>query len=158
MPRVLPPDALAAMMAPETDQAFITLLRIGLESSPDLLFTDYSEDITSNLEIYSALPFSFIAPANNEGELAEAKLTLDNVDRQLIDDIRAQTVPLKITVTVVSSSALDDPVAVFKDMVLRNVNYDALSITGSLVLENLYAENFSQLMTGRDYPALFFAQ
>jgi len=47
---------------------------------------------------------------------------------------------------------------VFRDMVLRNVSYDATTITGSLVLENLYAENFSQLMTGRYYPALFFAQ
>ena len=158
MPRVLPPEALAAMMAPETSEAFITLLRIGLASSPDLLFADYPENVTSNAEVYTSMPFTFIAPANKEGELAEAKLTLGNVDRQVIDNLRLQSVPLEITITVVTDSDNDTPVAVFRDMVLRNVSYDATTITGSLVLENLYAENFSQLMTGRYYPALFFAQ
>jgi hypothetical protein len=162
MPRDLPPAALAAMMAQETADAFLTLLTITLDNPPDLHFTDNSVDITSTVAdgstpvVYTAIPFTFIAPANKEGELAQARLTIDNVGRELVDDIRQQVTPLKVSITVVSSADLNTQVALFSDMTLRNVNYNSLSISGVLVLENLYAENFSQLLTGRYYPALFF--
>jgi hypothetical protein len=162
MPRQLPPGALAAMMAPETSFAFIYLLTITTSAPLDLRFTNNSVDVSSSVsgspEVYTRLPFDIVLASHEEGKLSEARLTLDNVSRTLIDDIRSQAEALKVRIDIVSTEDVDTLVASFQDTVLRNVSYDALSITGSLVTENLKAENFSQLMTGRYYPALFISR
>lgn len=155
MPRTIPQDALAAILAPETNEAFVHLISV---TPPGIYFTDNSVDITSRAQVFTQLPFSFVAPYNKEGMLSEAQLVIDNVDRQLIDDIRAESSPLSVDVEIVAVSAPDDVVASYKGATLRNVTYNQLSISGTLVLEDLQAENFSQLMTGRYYPALFFAR
>ena len=160
MPRTIPPDALAAILAPETSEAFVHIISI---TPPGVFFTDNSVAVTQfaglpEEQIYNPMPFNFVAPYNQEGQLTEARLVIDNVSRQLIDDIRNLSAPLNIDVSVIAVSAPDDVVASYPNAQLRNVSYDQLSISGSLVLENLQAENFSQLMTGKDYPALFFAR
>ena len=162
MPRALPAGALAAMMAPETSEAFITLLSITMADNTVQRFTDNSVNITSSIsgssEVYSQLPFTVVLAANEEGKVSDARLTLDNVDRRLIDEIRSQEAPLLAQIDIVSSRDLNERVASFQDTVLRNVSYNSLTITASLATENLMAENFSQLITGRYYPAVFAAR
>jgi len=161
MPRNLPPAALAAMMAPETTLATLYLLTITTTISGVLYYTNNATDITSTLggaipaTVFLHLPFDIILAPNEEGKVTGAQLSIDNVERRLIDDIRREPNALPVRVDIVSTLDVDEVIASFPDTVMRNVAYNELTISGELVTENLMIENFSKLMTGKDYPALF---
>ena len=105
---------------------------------------------------YNSFPFDITLPKNIEGQISTAQLSIDNVSRQFIDEIRSQVKPLQVNIKVVLSLNPNDIMAEFTDFVLRQVTYDASAISGQLTLEDFMAEMVGVLMTGRNFPGLFF--
>ena len=106
--------------------------------------------------VYEAFPFDVLIPKNVDGEVSTAKLVLDNVDRRLINQIRSQTEPLRVSYDIVLASNPVDILASFTDFKLRQVSYDAISISGSLTMEDFLNEPVGSIMSGQNFPGLFF--
>ena len=162
MARSLPGSVRNLIYAQETGDGLLTLLDIWDNTGFVQKFTNNSENIVYNEgdpdeSTYLACPFEVRWPNMVEGKLTEAQLTIQNVDRRIIDEIRIQPEALKVVVTLVR---LKDPTTVAMKtptMYWRQLTYDAVSISGELSLENILAEPYPKdLMTATLFPGLFF--
>jgi hypothetical protein len=107
-------------------------------------------------ETYLPFPFDITLPKNVDGQVSTATLSLSNINREFIDDIRSLTTPLRVNIKVVLGSNPDEIMAEFTDFVLRQVSYNTASISGTLTLEDFLNEPVGILMTGATFPGLFY--
>lgn len=152
----------------ETDVAIIILLTL---SSPELTekiricnvpvekFSDMGENVygcTSNGERYLFLPFEIDLPQDDKTGAVTAKLTIDNVNRQIVQYARATKKALNITIQCVLSNDLDYVELEYKDFKLTNVTYDGFQVSGSLSIDYLGLEPFPcGRFTPSEFPGLF---
>lgn len=156
MPRSIPASAIAAGNAQQTSEVYIVLLTID-HASGTIYLTSDSVDTISNGNTFLPLPFDLNLPSMQDGQISEAELTIDNVDRQLIAEIRTQNVPLEVSLDVVLFSDPDTALVSFTEFSLRNISYDEISISGRLTMEDYLVEPFPKdRMTAQFFPGLFF--
>lgn len=105
------------------------------------------ENITSDGEEYTAFPFEIVLPSSQDDAPPQAKLRIDNVSREIGEAIRTISGAPSVTIRVIRRETPDVIEAEFEGMVLRKVNYDALSVEGTLDFEDL---------TREPYPAFSF--
>ena len=156
MPRTLPPASLNAVLAQETAEAFLVLLTVTDENDLATRLTSDSVITPHAGEDCQPFPFDITLPKNVDGQVSTATLSLSNVNRQFIDEIREQTTPLKVNIKVVLGSNPEEIMAEFTDFVLRQVTYNTTAISGTLTLEDFLNEPVGVLMTGAKFPGLFY--
>jgi len=133
----------SSMLSQETSDGLITLLTIKHDSLPEpYRFCDNSEDIDSREETFLAFPFNLSLPDEKNDEIPQARLSIDNVDRLLVESIRSIQSEVEIVIEIV---LLSDPdtveVGPFR-FGLRNVRYNSTTIEGTLQYENLLDRKF----------------
>ena len=156
MSRTLSTAALQAINAQQTGEVFHVLLTIENSAGPPLRMTDNTEDVVSRGNTFVAYPFALELPSDEAGNISEARLSIDNVSRILVDELRNLSDPLVLTIEVVAASTPDTVEYEAIDYRLNNVKYDALSITGTLTQENFLTEAYPKdIMSGASFPGLF---
>lgn len=152
----------------QTDVAVIVLLTI---SSPELTdairvcnipvekFSDLGENVygcTSNQQRYLFLPFDISLPRDDKTGAVTAKLTIDNVNRQIVQYARQTKKALNVSIQIVLSNNLDYIELEFKDFKLTDVNYDGFQVSGNLSVDYLGLEPFPcGRFTPSGFPGLF---
>lgn len=117
-----------------------------------------SVNIVSNGETYLAYPFKFKPPEEREGVSPIAKLTIDNVSREIIQAIRQITTPLSSVIQIVRIDDVDAIESSLPTFALRNIGWDATQITGDLTLDDVTKEPFpARSYTPSEYPGVFRA-
>jgi hypothetical protein len=148
--------ATASINAQETDEVWLTLLTI---SSPELeqplRFVNNKASVTSRGNLFLAFPFDVEFPGQDEQNPGEARLVIDNIDRQIVNFVRSISTPPKVTMEVVLGSSLDTVEASFSNMTLRNVSYNVTSVTGILRFEDIVIEPVTFAMTPERFPGQF---
>jgi len=91
---------------------------------------------------YTAYPFDIVFASDDGQKLPEVKLTIDNVDRSLVEAIRGLQEPPAITLKLVLASQPDTVEITISDLILRAVTYDAYSISGTLYAEDIMNSRF----------------
>lgn len=154
--RALSPAALQSAFAQETEEVWLVLLTMTHASLPDSLrFVSNFASVTSRGQVYIAFPFEIEFPDQDADNSGEARVTIDNVDRQIVQTIRDISSPPEVTLEVVMASSPDVVEAQFTGMVLRNVEYDAARVRGTLRFEDIMTEPVSVQMTPARFPGLF---
>jgi hypothetical protein len=137
-----------AVNAEETSEIFLILLEISHASiSPTLRFVNNYTNITSGGNEYIAYPFTITIPSELEDSVPRVSLTIDNIDRSIMDEVRSLTSAPDVSISVILASGPDTIEAGPFETKLRNVDYDANSITGDLQAEDILNE---------PYPGVFF--
>ena len=157
MSRNLSTDALKAIYAQETGEAFLILLTLDhdtlaqpLRVSSDAVNTD------SRGDTYVAFPFELVLPDDRENTAPRARLVIDNVSREVLSAIKTLNTAPTVKMEIIRSSAPDVVEAVFPDFKLTNIKYNALTIKGDLTLEDFTAEPYpSTIFSPSTFPALF---
>jgi len=155
--RSLSAAAKNAIFSSQTSEVFLVLLTVDHDDldSPVRVTSD-SQQTTSNGNDYTPFPFVISLPAETDAELAKVNLTIDAVDRSLIEIIRSLTSPPSITLEVVLASDPDTVEAGPFDFTMRDVQYDALTITSSLQFEDILNTKWpGDSFTPSLYTALF---
>lgn len=148
--------ATASINAQETDEVWLTLLTIDSpELEQPLRFVNNNASVTSRGNLYLAFPFEVEFPGQDEQNPGEARLVIDNIDRQIVNFVRSISAPPQVTMEVVLGSSLDTVEASFSNMTLRNVSYNASSVTGILKFEDIVIEPVTFAMTPERFPAMF---
>lgn len=156
MSRTLSTAALQAINAQETSDVFAVLLTIEVPDSTPIYLTDNSENIVSRSRTYVSFPFALELPSDENGQISEARLSIDNVSRYLVDEIRGITDPLQLTIEVVLVDSPDTIEYSAEDYTLRQITYDALTISGTLTQENYLSEPYPKdVMSASNFPGLF---
>ena len=156
MPRTLSGTSLSALLAQQTDEPFIVLLTIvGIENTWYL--TNNSVDtIVPAGETYLQMPFDIILPDNVDGKSPQSTLSIDNVSRMLIDELRTYQTPLVVTIQVVRAKDPTDVLASWENFKMRQVSYNAMTVQGQLSRDIFINELVGIIMTGGIFNGLFY--
>lgn len=154
----LNPQNTPAINASSTNTAFFFLLTIlPPTGSPAINLVNNTEPVTSNGITYQPYPFSLSLPLDTGDKIPSIQLMIDNVDQMLTNAIRELQEAPGIRIQLVTS---DFPDLVEKDLdflKLRNVNYNAMSITGTLEVASIWARKFpAERIDPTRFPGLFF--
>lgn len=125
-----------AVAAQETGEAFLVLLTIShADLAAPIRVSSDAVNTTSRGETYVAFPFDLALPDDNRSSAPRARLTIDNVDRQIVEAMRLIQSPPTVLMEVVLASDPDTVEAEFPAFKLRSVEVDILTVRGDLTIE-----------------------
>lgn len=158
----------SAVYSPQTSEVFVLLLTLNHSdlATPIRVSTDNADTFTvdgttvrgtiSNRNNFVFLPMEITLPDDSEESVTQAKIVIDNIDRDILASIRGLDSSPTISIQVVLASSPNTYEAQFNDFVLRDVTADALTIQGTLSLDNFLNEPFpGGTMFPSNFPGLF---
>lgn len=156
MSRALSSIAIASQNAESTAEAWLMLLTIDHPTlSSPIRVVDNNADVTSNGDLFVAWDFSLTMPGEDPDNPETAHLSISNIDPLIIRSLRQISSPPSVTIGVVLSSAPNVVEVEFAGLVLRSASYDAATITGNLVFEEILTEPVATTLTPAMFPGLF---
>lgn len=150
--------ALQAMLAQETAEVFVPLLRIEHPDLADPILLAYNtEPVVRSDGTYLPYAFSINLPQQVEDETPTLSVTIDNTDLEVNDKIRSLVGQPQVTFSVVLASSPDTVEAGPFAMSLQQATANAQTITGTLGYE---LDIFAQQVPAQQYlptssPGLF---
>lgn len=169
MSRTLSSAALRAMFAEDTGDYPILLITVTHSTLPTPIRV--SSDPTTRLSAtdaeviygtvsrsvsYPFLPFQISLPSDFEDSAPRAKITLDNVSRELTAAVRTLDSPPSVTIEMVMASSPDTVEAEFPGFDLSDIDGDVMTISGTLSIDLLVLEPFpAGVFTPGQFPGLF---
>lgn len=157
MSRVISSAARAAINAPQTSEVFLIILEINHADLPSpIRVVNNNEAIISNGDTYLATAFTFDIPAQEDGTISNSRLSIDNVDRAIVQAIRSISSPPDISVSVILASDPDTIEAGPWEFKLRNTTYNRQSVSGELVYDSHMRDNCGTIKyTTLNFPGMF---
>lgn len=148
---------IAACNAPVTDEGLLVLITIDHDDLPDpIRIVNNGANVVSNGETFLACPVQPTLSDDSDDRPPQAKLVMDNIDRTIVAAVRSIVTPPTVTLQLVKISDLDTIEAEFTDFQMKEVNYNQLTIEGTLTLEGLFSENVvGYSFTPGLFPGLF---
>jgi hypothetical protein len=141
--------ALQAMLAQDTPEVFVPLLKI---EHPDLtapiLLAYNSDPVVRSDGTYQPYAFQINLPKQAEDETPSLSVTIDNTDLEVNDKIRTLVGQPSVTFMVVLASSPNTVEAGPFAMSLQQAQADAQTITGTLGYE---MDIFAQQVPGQQY-------
>lgn len=156
MARSLSSAARQALFAQQTGEAIIILLTLTEASLPaPIRVCTAGEDVVSNGETYQAFPFEITMPDDTDEAPPTVRLTIDAVDRRIIEAVRAAEGAIAVQMQIVFSSDLDQVEVMLGEFKLTEVEYSALSVEGTLSFEDILSEPYpADTFTPAKFPGM----
>lgn len=129
---------------PSTDAAFWFLLTVWTPGDPPVYLVNNMEAVTSRGIEYMAYPFSLTLPNDDTTKTPTVSITIDNVDRRLVELIRGLPTAPNVKVELVTSKFPDLVEREIDYLKVRSVEYNAMSITFTLEIQNVMARQFPE--------------
>ncbi|SCK48975.1 protein of unknown function [Variovorax sp. HW608] len=145
-----------AVLESSSSVVWLFLLTITQTGLDPLRVVNNNEAVVSRGYSFAPFPFTVVLPPDDSEALPKVTLSLVNVDASIIEYIRSQLTPPAITIELVTS-AYPDTVEVALDFLkLTTVTYDAITIQGSLDVDNFLAQRFpAEAYLPPQFPGLF---
>lgn len=145
------------LFASETGDGLLDLITIDhTDLTSPYRFCNDVVDVTSRGNTYQGFPFTIQLPDEANGELPIAELSIDNVDRIIVDTIRSVTGDVILTYELVM---FNDPETVEigpYEFRIQSVSYNASTITARLQFEQALDRKFPRFAYDPSVaPALF---
>jgi hypothetical protein len=155
--RTISSAARRAVFAGETDEAFLVLLTLSHDDLPaPVRVSSDAADTVSRGDTFSAYPFLLALPDDADSRAPRARLVIDNVDRQIVQAVRALSGAPRVLMEIVRASDPDTVEARFADFRLTDVEYDSHLIRGDITVEDFTAEPFpANVFSPGFFPGLF---
>jgi hypothetical protein len=135
MPRVLSPTAAQAVLARETGEVFLVLLKIEHPSITPIRIVNNTETVVITDGTYNPYPFEAVLPDDTDNPSPLVQLRIDNCDRAVIEQIRSIVgVPTCTMSVVLASNPNVVEVGPFVFSILH-ADYDALTINARIGYE-----------------------
>lgn len=149
MSRSLTTIARQSLNAAESNDTFLVLLTLShADLAEPLRVSSDGQDTLSRGNNFIAYPFELSLPSDEDNRAPRAHLTIDNVDRQIVQAVRTLTSAPTALIEIIRAADPDTVEAKFEDFKLTNVFYDAHTVEADLTIEDFTAE---------PYPAASFS-
>ena len=169
MSRSVSATARTAMYSQNTDEVFVLMLEIENESDPDdpIRVALNSVNVASKLTIdgtdtydpavtFAGGFFSIEVPEEAGENISTVRMSIDNVDRAIVQAIRNASRPPTVKLWIVLMSTPNTVEVGPYYMVLEGATYDATTVTGELSFEDVTNRRFPQHeFTPHRAPGLF---
>jgi hypothetical protein len=104
---------------------------------------------------YIAYPFRLKLPEDRASVAPRATLTIDNVSREIAQIVRSIATPPSVQIEIVRIDTFTSEI-ILPTFKLRNVEWDALQLSGELTMDDITREPFPQrIFTPSEYPGVF---
>lgn len=155
--RDLSSSARSALFSSDTSEVFLVLLEVShAELAEPLRFVYNNEAVVMGGNTFFPAAFDFVLPDDVEGRLSSARLSICNVDRRVVEAVRAISSPPSVRVWVVLAGNPEQVEVGPYDFYLLNVRYDARTVSGELVVSSVCDRELPALRySPYDFPALF---
>lgn len=141
--------------ATESDLPLVLLTIDHVDLTEPIRVVNNTVDITSNGLEFIGFPFEIDLPSSPEDAPPSSRLRINNVGREIGQAIRSIQTPADITIQVVRQEDPDTIEGEWHGFRLRNVRYDALTVEGDLVREDLTREQYPFLTySPAEFPGL----
>lgn len=121
-----------------TSEVWLLLLEIDHDDlATPFYLVNNTESIVHETNTYIAYPFSIVLSTDDGERLPKVQLTIDNVDRTLVNTIRSISDSPTVIVKLVLADTPDYVELEITDLILREVEYDAYTITGTLYADDI---------------------
>lgn len=138
MSRTMSATAVAAVLAPETDEVFLLLLEIDEASLDDpIRLVLNHENVTSRGNEYAACYFEVELPTERPDSIDTARIRADNVDRRIVEGVRLAVGRPPARVEIVLASAPDTVEAGPFDFEIMSAEYDVDSVVLTLAYDDV---------------------
>jgi hypothetical protein len=139
------------------DGVYILVTVTHTEVAETYYLTDAPEIVTSRGIPFLPIPMEPTISEDSPDRAPQAKLLIANIDRRLVTILRSTNIAADIKLEVVKISDPDYVEAILDNFKMKDVTYDAMTIEGTLSLEELFSEPFSDYnFTPQTAPGLFF--
>lgn len=129
-------NAMRAMFAQQTGEVFLVCLTITHPSITTQRLVNNTQLVVRSAGTYQPYPMQLSLPAQLDDQLPTVDIVVDNVDREVLQQIREVSGVPKVTMEVVLASSPDTVEAGPFDFSLKQASYDVLAITGTLGYED----------------------
>ena len=145
--------------ANHSDDALFFLMTIeSPELDEPLYVVNNNEAVVSRGVTYEAFPFEVVLPGDDGGAPKDLELKTYNLSDEFMDLIRQTTEPPLVKLELVSSADMDFVEKTIDFMALGAADYDALTITFTLISNQFSSRNTLKNAYGQnEFPGLFFA-
>jgi hypothetical protein len=143
------------VQATSSEIVFIALLTFSLPGYPTLRLCNNSVDVVSRGETFLAFPFQVSMPNEDAERLPQVQLRIDNVSGEIIEYLRALTMPPTLLLEVVTNVNWDVVEKSVGFLMLHQIGYNAIEVTGTLILDNFLTRQFGSIYDPVQFPAIF---
>lgn len=150
-------NALHAMLSDSTDEVFLACVTLDHASMTPIRVVNNTQNLTRAAGEFLAFPFEIELPADGEDAVVQVQLRIDNVDRQIVQALRALDSAPSVTLEVVLASSPDTVEGGPFEFALKSADYNAIVVTGTLGYEDeLLNEPYpGDTFTPTNSPGLF---
>jgi hypothetical protein len=150
------PAAITAAQGTRIELVWFYLVSISTPGNPTLYLVNNNEPVTSRGNVYQPFPMDMKLPQEDSDTLPSVEITFFNLANEIVEAIREFRRPPDITIELVTNITPDVVERTIDFAVLRNVTYDAISISGRLDLQNVLTSAIpSEAYTPQRFPGLF---
>lgn len=150
------PVNVPAALASSSDVAWLCLLTITAQDLPPLYVVNNSEPVVSRGITFAPYHFEVTLPTDDSDRLPQVSLVISNVDRAIVEFIRGQQVAPGIAIELVTSAYPDVVEKSLTFLKLTSVTYDAMTVQGSLDVDNFLTQKFpAEAYVPPLFPGLF---
>ncbi len=136
-------------------EAFLALLTITHDGGTTQIVNN-NETVVSNGRTFDPYGFDIILATQDGESLPTVQISVDNIDRALIDIIRQNQTAPEVLLEVVPASSPNVVEISIPDLALRGVDYTATTITGTLYVGDIMNQRFpADNMNPQEYQGLF---
>ena len=129
--------ARAALAAEDTDEVFVTLLTLdNADFASPVRVCSNSENVISNGNTFVPCPFDLALPDSPEEGPSTASLVIENVSREIIDEIRLTATPITVLIEIVLASSPNTIELALPNFLLRAIEANAETISGELLTDD----------------------
>ena len=142
--------------AQETDEVWLILLTIAhADLSEDIRVVNNPAAITSRGKNFVGFAFELSLPIDSPDRAPVAELRIDNVSQEIAQAVRSISSAPTVTIEVIRAAAPGVVELSLDGFRLRNVNWDADSVRGTLVLDDIATEPYpSGIFSPGSFPGL----
>lgn len=157
MPNQIPQSLLVELLKQESGEVVLVLLTLSHPSfGTPVRLVNNTSDVISRGQVFTAFPFSVVLPPDDGETAREVSIVLDNTSLELIGKFRSVIDEIPATVEIIMASLPDEVQRSMDGLVVRNIQYNASTISAKLSLDNfLNTELTSEKYTPSRFPGLF---
>ena len=157
MARTISSTMRTELYRPQTNACYLTLLEFYSDDLSETIYlVNNNESVTHNSQVYTPYHFNFTLPDEDESQALNSRIVIENIDRRLTIALRAVRNPINIRAKVIEISNPDTVEVGPFVFVLRDIQYNATTITGNLEYLN-YVTKYAGSITysNEEFPGLY---
>jgi len=145
------------MLENDSNDPFLALLTLNHDDfDQPVRLVNNTVNIDSRGETYLAFPFKFVLSTDDGESDQYVKIEMDNSSLLLMEKLRSITSPVTVTIEMVLASTPGTVEVGLGELKLRNIAYNAQSISGTLSLDDfLNTDLTSESYSPTSYPGIF---